>query len=147
MLVYNAKLCNIYRNRKDNIFCYFCKTNDFVTMKNILKTWFKKGIFLGLSWLAVEILFSFKYIAEGDCAAIYYYFPMEIKDYFHVFIIGGVSMFLSFLFTRKSSTRTDFLIEGLIYILAIILVCYFGNDILASAEYYWPQHYHPKLYN
>ena len=115
-------------------------------MKVFFTTWLKKGIFLGLSWLAIEILFSFKYIAEGDCAAIYYYFPMEIKDYFHVLLIGGVSMFLSFLFTRKSSTRTDFLIEGFIYFFGVILVCYFGNDILASAEFYWPHHYHPTPY-
>lgn len=115
-------------------------------MKNILKTWFKKSLILALCWVTIMFMLCFKYVSEGECAAIVYYLPMGILDYVYIFLIGSIFMFVSYCFTKKTSSRTDFWIEGLIYIVGIVLICYFGNDILASREVEWPHHYHPTPY-
>lgn len=115
-------------------------------MNDIIKTWLIKSFFFICFGIVIMTVFSSKYIEEGECAVITYYLPMDCKDYIHVILVGSSSMFLSYLFTRKSSRRIDYWIEGLIYLICMILLCYYGNNILASPEIDWPYKYHPTPY-
>ena len=48
--------------------------------------------------------------------------------------------------TYKRQSKNTKIIEGIIYAIIIVLICYFANDILGSVEYDWPHKYSPTPY-
>lgn len=92
--------------------------------------------------LIVYFLHS-KYVAVGECASIVYYTPITIFDRMVIIGIGVISSALFSLLSRdRSTTPTKVTIS--IYMLMVIAIDIFGNDIPSMREIDWPTKYHPK---
>ena len=108
--------------------------------------WLIKGVFFMLFLLFIAYLFGKKYVEEGECVAILYYLPLSLKDYFAIIISACSAFGLSCLLTKGNINKRVLMLEALIYTILVVMLCIYGNNILASVEVNWPHTYHPKPY-
>ena len=108
--------------------------------------WLIKGVVFMLFLLFIAYLFGKKYIEEGECAAILFYMPLSLKDYCAIIISACTAFGLSYLLTKGNINNRVLMLEALIYTLLVVMLCIYGNNILASVEVGWPHTYHPKPY-
>lgn len=102
--------------------------------------------FVLLFFIKHSLFFSTKYISTGECVSIVYYIPFQWNDYILLFLFGLSFGGLSIMLTHKRQSKNTKIIEGIIYAIIIVLICYFANDILGSVEYDWPHKYSPTPY-
>ena len=108
--------------------------------------WLIKGVTFLLFLLSIAYLLGSKYIEEGECAAILYYIPLSLKDYCTIIISACSAFGLSYLLTKGNINNRVLMLEALIYTILVVMLCIYGNNILASVEVNWPHTYHPKPY-
>ena len=108
--------------------------------------WLIKGVTFLLFLLSISYLLGSKYIEEGECAAIIYYTPLSLKDYCTIIISACSAFGLSYLLTKGNVNNRVLMLEALIYTILVVMLCIYGNNILASVEVNWPHTYHPKPY-
>lgn len=115
-------------------------------MKRKIYEWLIKGVIFLLFLLSIAYLFRKKYVEEGECVAILYYLPLSVKDYFAIIISACSAFGLSYLLTKGNINNRVLMLEALIYTILVVMLCIYGNNILASVEVNWPHTYHPKPY-
>ena len=115
-------------------------------MKRKISIWLKKGAVFLLFLISLTYFLGSKLIGEGDCAIIYYYIPLSLKDYFAMSFIACVAIGLSYYLSRRHINKKLLIIEVLIYAIIVAIFCVYGDDINASHEYDWPHTYHPTPY-
>lgn len=114
--------------------------------KGNLYLWLMKIALFCCFLLSIAYFFSTKYISTGECVSIVYYIPFQWSDYILLFLLGLSFGGLSITLPRKRQGKNSKIIEGVIYTIIIVLICYFANDILGSVEYDWPHKYSPTPY-
>lgn len=97
---------------------------------------------LSLCIVIMLIILSYKYISEGDCAAIVYYEPLTIWDRVIFMAIGIVGLLASVKLTKPNRIST-ILLSGLFLAISLSF-CIFGNQLLEMRTEYWPHEYHPQ---
>ena len=120
--------------------------SDVLMMKRKIYEWLIKGVIFLLFLLSIAYLFRKKYVEEGECVAILYYLPLSVKDYFAIIISACSAFGLSYLLTKGNINNRVLMLEALIYTILVVMLCIYGNNILASVEVNWPHTYHPKPY-
>ena len=106
----------------------------------------KVALFCGLL-LSIACYFTSKYISEGECVSLVYYLPFQWYDYVLLILFGFSFGGLSIILTWKQQSKTNKIVEAVIYTALVVLICCFANDILGSVEYNWPHRYSPTPYN
>ena len=114
--------------------------------KENLYLWLVKVVLFCGFLLSTVCYFSSKYISEGECVSLVYYLPFQWYDYVLLFLLGLTFVGLSVILTKKQQSKKYKIIEVAIYAVIVVLICYFANDILGSAEYNWPHRYSPAPY-
>lgn len=114
--------------------------------KVTLYLWLMKIALFCCFLLSIAYFFSTKYICAGECVSIVYYIPFQWGDYILLFLHGLSFGGLSITLPRKRQGKNSKIVEGIIYAIIIVLICYFANDILGSVEYDWPHKYSPTPY-
>ena len=115
-------------------------------MKRKIYGWIIKGVIFLLFLLSIAHLLGRKYVEDGECVAILYYLPLSLKDYFAIIISACSAFGFSYLLTKGNINNRVVMLEALIYTLLVVMLCIYGNNILASVEVNWPHTYHPKPY-
>ncbi len=115
-------------------------------MKRKISIWLKKGTVFVLFLTSIDSFLGHKFIGKGDCAIIYFYIPLSLKDYFTMASIACAAIGLSYFLNRRDFSKRLLITEVVIYAIIVVLLCVYGNDILASVEFEWPHTYHPTPY-
>lgn len=108
--------------------------------------WLIKGVVFMLFLLFIAYISGRKYVEDGECVAILYYLPLSLKDCFAIIISACTAFSLSYLLTKGNINKRVLMLEALIYTILVVMLCIYGNNILASVEVNWPHTYHPKPY-
>lgn len=115
-------------------------------MRKKIKYWLIKGTVFLLFLISLTYFLGSKLIGEGDCAIIYYYIPLSLKDYFAMASIACAAIGLSCYLGRRYLNKKLLTIEIIIYAIIVVIFCVYGDDMNASVEFDWPHTYHPTPY-
>lgn len=108
-----------------------------------------KDIFIRFILLMLCIYFQLlllggKYIEYGDCTSLIYYQTISFKDIFFMALICLGWYGLSIVLLMKKVRKKYLIIEGVIYLMILLVFSIGGNDILESRKIHWPIEYNPK---